>query len=179
MESREDRPSAPNAERPVTNAPEGGKVNRIAAHTQGLFADLREWIDLRVDLAILEVEERLDAFKNDLALGITIAVFALFAAFFSLTTVALGVGWLLGHPFWGFLAVSVALILIIVTLRVTKPALTPPSNLLEALRGEEPRGGDQRQPRPASAAVDAEEPSDDRETADRETAGTQARQDPM
>ncbi len=156
MESLDDRPSAPNAERPVEEAPEGGKVHRIAAHTQGLFADLREWIDLRVDLALLEMEERLDAFKNDLALGVTVAVFAFFAAFFSLTTVALGVGWLLGHPFWGFLAVSVALILIIVTLRVTKPALMPPSNLLEALRGEKTASDGERSARPASAAVEEE-----------------------
>ncbi|MCS3683408.1 phage holin family protein [Salinibacter ruber] len=154
MESLDDRPSAPNAERPVEESPDGGKVSRIASHTQGLFADLREWIDLRVDLAILEMEERLDAFKNDLALGLTVAVFAFFAAFFSLTTVALGVGWLLGHPFWGFLAVSVALILIIVTLRVTKPALMPPSNLFESLRGERAASDEGPSSRPASAAVD-------------------------
>jgi len=144
----------------VEKAPKGGKVSRIAAHTQGLFADLREWIDLRVDLAILEVEERLDAFKNDLALGVTLALFAFFAAFFSLTTVALGVGWLLGHPFWGFLAVSVALILIIVALRVMKPDLVPPSNLLETLRGEREGGGGERAARPASAAVEAEDASE-------------------
>jgi ABC-type multidrug transport system permease subunit len=113
-----------------------------------------------VDLAILEVEERLDAFKNDLALGITLALFAFFAAFFSLTTVALGVGWLLGHPFWGFLAVSVALILIIVTLRLTKPALVPPSNLLESLRGKRADAEDERSARPASAAVDTEDASE-------------------
>ena len=154
MESLDDRPSAPNAERPVEESPDGGKVSRIASHTQGLFADLREWIDLRVDLAILEMEERLDAFKNDLALGLTVAVFAFFAAFFSLTTVALGVGWLLGHPFWGFLAVSVALILIIVTLRVTKPALVPPSNLFASLRGERAVPDEGPSSRPASAAVD-------------------------
>jgi len=154
MESLDDRPSAPNAERPVEESPDGGKVSRIAAHTQGLFADLREWIDLRVDLAVLEMEERLDAFKNDLALGLTVAVFAFFAAFFSLTTVALGVGWLLGHPFWGFLAVSVALILIIVTLRVMKPALMPPSNLFESLRGERVASEEGPSARPASAAVD-------------------------
>ncbi len=154
MESPDDRPSAPNAERPVEESPDSGKVSRIAAHTQGLFGDLREWIDLRVDLAILEMEERLDAFKNDLALGLTVAVFAFFAAFFSLTTVALGVGWLLGHPFWGFLAVSVALILIIVTLRVTKPALIPPSNLFESLRGEQAASDEGPPSRPASAAVD-------------------------
>ena len=60
MESLDDRSSAPNAERPLTDAPESGKMRRIATHTQGLFEDLREWIDLRIDLAILEVEERLD-----------------------------------------------------------------------------------------------------------------------
>ncbi|WP_103029952.1 phage holin family protein [Salinibacter altiplanensis] len=154
MESLDDRSSAPDAERPTEKPPEGGKVSRIAAHTQGLFTDLREWIDLRVDLAILEMEERLDTFKNDVALGLTIAVFAALAAFFSLTTVALGVGWLLGHPFWGFLAVSVALILIIVALRVAKPALMPPSNLLESLRREQDVSGDESPARPASAVVD-------------------------
>lgn len=131
-------------------------MDRIAAHTQGLFTDLREWIDLRVDLAILEVEERIDELKNQVALGITFALFGFFAALFSLTTVALGVGWLLGHPFWGFLAVSVALILVVVALRVTKPELMPPSNLLRALREERARAYEEadRSSRPASAAVE-------------------------
>lgn len=136
-------------------------MNRIAAHTQGLFTDLREWIDLRIDLAILEVEERIDEFKNQVALGITFALFGFFAALFSLTTVALGVGWLLGHPFWGFLAVSVALILVVVALRVTKPELMPSSNLLRALREERARAYEEtdRSPRPASVAV-GEDPAD-------------------
>ncbi len=136
-------------------------MDRIAAHTQGLFTDLREWIDLRIDLAILEVEERIDELKNQVALGITFALFGFFAALFSLTTVALGVGWLLGHPFWGFLAVSVALILVVVALRVTKPELMPPSNLLRALREERARAYEEtdRPSRPASAAVE-EDPAD-------------------
>jgi hypothetical protein len=136
-------------------------MTRIAAHTQGLFTDLREWIDLRIDLAILEVEERIDELKNQVALGITFALFGFFAALFSLTTVALGVGWLLGHPFWGFLAVSVALILVVVALRVTKPELMPPSNLLWTLREERARAYEEtdRPSRPASAAV-GEEPAE-------------------
>ena len=136
-------------------------MNRIAAHTQGLFTDLREWIDLRIDLAILEVEERIDELKNQVALGIAFALFGFFAALFSLTTVALGVGWLLGHPFWGFLAVSVALILVVVALRVTKPELMPSSNLLWTLREERARAYEEtnRPSRPASAAV-KEEPAE-------------------
>jgi hypothetical protein len=147
----------------VKDASQGGKVSRIAAHTQGLFEDLREWIDLRIDLAILEVEERLDETKNDIALGVTLAIFGFFAALFALTTVALGVGWLLGHPFWGFLAVSVALFLVVGILRLTQPALVPPSNLFRSLRGERAAAADEddRPARPASAAVNEEEPEAD------------------
>jgi len=161
MESLEDHSTASDATSPLEDVPEGGKMNRIATHTQGLFTDLREWIDLRIDLAILEVEERIDEFKNEVALGVTFALSGFFAALFSLTTVALGVGWLLGRPFWGFLAVSVALILVIVALRVTKPELMPPSNLLRSLRKNRVRAhedGD-RSPRPTSAAV-GEDPAD-------------------
>ena len=160
MESLDDRSSAPNADRPLQDVPEGGKVQRIAAHTQGLFTDLREWIDLRIDLAILDVEERIDEAKNQVALGVTLAVFGFFAALFSLTTIALGVGWLLGHPFWGFLAVTVALLLVIVALRFTKPALVPPSNLLQTLRGDRAAARDDQSPRPASAAIGKEEPEE-------------------
>lgn len=160
MESLDDRSSTPDPEQSLKDVPHGGKMSRIAAHTQELFADLREWIDLRVDLAILEVEERIDEAKNEFALGLSLAIFGFFAVLFSLTTVALGVGWLLGHPFWGFLAVSVALLLIVVILRVTQPALVPPSNLLRKLRGERPDAArDDHRPRPASAAVE-EDPTD-------------------
>lgn len=159
MESHDERSSAPNAEPPRHGAPRGGKMQRIATQTQRLFADLREWIDLRLDLAILEVEERIDEFKNEIALGVTFALFGFFAALFSLATVALGVGWLLGHPFWGFLAVSVALILVVVALRVAKPNLMPPSNLFHTLRGNRAGAadGEEPSPRPASAAVEPEQ----------------------
>lgn len=155
MESLDDQSTASDSTSSLTDVPEGGKMNRIAAHTQGLFSDLREWIDLRIDLAILEVEERIDELKNEVALGVTFALFGFFAVLFSLTTVALGVGWLLGHPFWGFLAVSVALILVLAALRVTKPELMPPSNMLRTLREERARAYEDtdQPPRPASAAV--------------------------
>jgi len=156
MESLDDRSSVPNGEHSLDDVPEGGKLERIAAHTQGLVTDLREWIDLRIDLAILEVEERIDEAKNEVALGVTLAVFGFFAALFTLTTIALGVGWLLGHPFWGFLAVTVALILVVVTLQATQPALVPPSNLFESLRGDRATAAKEQasRPRPASAAVE-------------------------
>jgi hypothetical protein len=164
MESLDDQSTASDGTSPLRDVPEGGKMNRIAACTQGLVTDLREWIDLRIDLAILEVEERIDEFRNKVALGITFALFGFFAVLFSLTTAALGIGWLLGHPFWGFLAVSVALILVVVALRVTEPDLMPPSNLLRVFREGRSRARREREeadrpPRPASAAVGEESPA--------------------
>ncbi|MFB6274355.1 MAG: phage holin family protein [Salinibacter sp.] len=161
MESHDDRPSVSESDRSLTDVPDGGKAQRIAAHTQGLFEDLREWIDLRIDLAILEVEERLDETKNDIALGLILAIVSFFAALFALTTIALGVGMLLGHSFWGFLAVTVALFLIVVGLRVTQPALVPPSNLFESLRGGRKEGSDDSSARPASAAMEDASSRDD------------------
>lgn len=123
--------------RAPSDAREGGKLRRIAGHTQGLVEDLREWIDLRLDLAILELEERVDALRNEVALSVTLAFFGFFSALFVLVTIALGLGWLLGHPFWGFLIVSGVLVLISVVLSQVRPDLLPSSNLFEEIRGGE------------------------------------------
>lgn len=116
--------------------PTGGKLERIAGHTQGLVDDLREWIDLRLDLAVLELEERVDTLQNQIALGITMAILGFFAGLFGLTTLALGLGWLLGHPFWGFGIVFLGLVLIAGVLRAAKPELVPRPPLFEKMRGD-------------------------------------------
>lgn len=139
MESNQDRSSAPNMHRgpsPNADVSENGKLRRIASHTQGLVGDLREWIDLRLDLALLEMEERVDELRNEMALGLVSALIGFFAALFVLTTVALGVGWLLGHSFWGFLIVSGLLLGGLGILRAAQPALLPSSDLYQSVRGE-------------------------------------------
>lgn len=133
METIPDRSSA-SQEGPSNEGPTDGRLGRIAGQTRGLVEDLREWIDLRIDLAVLELEERVDDFRNEVALGITLAFFGFFAALFVFTTAALGLGWLLGHPFWGFLIVSVLLSLFVAVLARTRPDLVPSSNLFERLR---------------------------------------------
>ena len=134
--------------------PRGGKLNRIAGHTQGLVEDLREWIDLRIDLAILEVEEKVDTLRNEVALGLTLAFFGFFAAMFVLTTTALGLGWLLGHPFWGFLIVSVVLLAVVAALAKARPDLVPPSKLYDQLRGDGDDSSQEERPvRDAQASV--------------------------
>jgi hypothetical protein len=151
METLQDRSSG--GEGPPADRPSGGKLGRIAGHTQGLVEDLREWIDLRVDLAILEVEEKVDALRNEVALGLTLAFFGFFAALFVFTTAALGLGWVLGHPFWGFLIVSVVLVLVVVALAKARPDLVPPSGLYDQLREGADEEEAERPVRDASASV--------------------------
>ncbi len=157
MESHQDLPSAAEDAGSPARPPQNGKLDRIAVHTQGLITDLREWIDLRIDLAFIELEERVDDLRNDLALGLTVAFLGFFAVLFGLTTVALGLGWLLGHAFWGFLIVSALLLLIVVALRAARPALLPSSDLFEKVRGRGDRSGaseeEDRPSREASASI--------------------------
>lgn len=153
MDPLQERSSESDAGAP-SDVPQGGKLHRIAGHTRGLVEDLREWIDLRLDLAILELEERVDEIRNEAALGLTLAVFGFFAALFGLTTVALGLGWALGHPFWGFLIVSVVLVLIVAALSQARPDVLPSSNLFEQIRGTDGEASmDDRTLRETDAAV--------------------------
>lgn len=156
MESLQDRSSDSEEARPV-DVPRGGKLGRIAGHTQGLVEDLREWIDLRIDLAILEVEEKVDTLRNEIALGVTLAFFGFFAALFVFTTVALGLGWVLGHPFWGFLIVSGLLVLTVLSLARARPDLMPPSNLYEQVRGGETESENDRPVREADVSESGED----------------------
>lgn len=134
MESLPDRSRSTQDRGVPASRPSGGKMERIAGHTQGLVEDLREWIDLRLDLAVLELEERVDTLANQIALGVTMALLAFFAGLFGLTTAAIGLGWLFGHPFWGFAAVFLGLVLLLVVLRAAKPELVPRPPLFQKLR---------------------------------------------
>ena len=160
METLQDR-STSSGDGPPADRPQGGKLGRIAGHTQGLVEDLREWIDLRIDLAILEVEEKVDTLRNEVALGLTLAFFGFFAALFVFTTTALGLGWLLGHPFWGFLIVTGILLAVVTALAKARPDLMPPSNLYDDLRGESDDDADEDRPiRDARASVSGDAGAD-------------------
>jgi hypothetical protein len=115
---------------------DGSRLGRIAGHTRGLVEDAREWVDLRIDLAVLKIEERVDEARNEIALGVIMAVLATFATLFVLSTIALGLGWALGHPFWGFLLVSAGLVGGSAGLYRARPDLLPPSGLYNQLRDE-------------------------------------------
>ncbi len=126
MEARPERPR-PLPGSPVPSdhlLPSGAnKVERIAQHSKALVDDLTAWVDLKVKLTKLEVEHTIQEKTSEVVVKvIPLVVFAL-AGFFLLVTVALGLGWLLGHPFWGFLIVTLGLALVGFLLRRNAPAI--------------------------------------------------------
>ncbi|HYE96101.1 MAG TPA: phage holin family protein [Rubricoccaceae bacterium] len=84
------------------------KVARISDHLAGVSEDLREWVELRIALAKAEVTEQAKLYAGQAAAGVV----ALLALLFGLVALAHGLGAWLGHPGWGFLAVTVLLVLV-------------------------------------------------------------------
>lgn len=126
MESVPERSSTPTngTPQPERQLPSGrNKLTRVTQHTRGLVEDLMSWVELRIQLAQIEVEERIEAKANQLALNAVLGVVAGLAGLFALLTLAFALGAWLGHPAWGFLIVTALLGLLLVVLRAARPQL--------------------------------------------------------
>lgn len=111
--------------KPEGRLPSGlSNLDRITQHTIGLAEDLTSWIELKLKLTQLEVEEIIDRRLNKILVGLVAGVTGFLALFFGLVTAALGLGEWLGRPVWGFLIVTLFLALIAGGLMVIKPNLT-------------------------------------------------------
>ena len=88
------------------------KVESIAQQSKGLFDDVKEWIDLKIQFTWLDIQAKIDAVKQDALVGAIVAVLGILGVIFALLTGALGLGAWLGHPAWGFLIVTGLLFLI-------------------------------------------------------------------
>lgn len=87
--------------------PQGtGKAHRIGRETRGLFEDFTAWVELRLRLAQLDAQGYIRQKIDEVTLRIALAAVAFLSGLFALVTLALFAGWLLGHPAWGFLAVT-------------------------------------------------------------------------
>ncbi len=90
------------------------KLDRITTESKGLVDDVKAWVDLRIKLVKTEVEQEVkeqanEAIQDVIPVAIP-AVIGILGALFALVTTALGIGWWLGRPFWGFLAVTLILL---------------------------------------------------------------------
>jgi hypothetical protein len=128
---RMDRPSAldrrlpppvPPAPRADLRPAPGRKaaIARAADHAASLSGDLREWVELRIELVRAEIREKVEevqamAKHKGIGVGLLVAalVLALYALGFLLAAASAGLASWLGHPAWGHLATGGLLLLIV------------------------------------------------------------------
>ena len=100
--------------------PHQGKLARIGDHVASLSTDLKEWVELRIDLAKAEVREAVNTLKASLKRkGIAVAflaaagVLALYALGFLFGALAWGLAALLGSAWLGMLVTSLLLFVVV------------------------------------------------------------------
>jgi hypothetical protein len=95
---------------PIALPPHGGRVQRVQQHVTGLAEDVREWVELRIKLAQAEAETFVQKKVHTIVMRTIPLVVAGLAGLFLLITLALFLGWWLGHAAWGFLIVTLLLL---------------------------------------------------------------------
>lgn len=109
---------------PDRQLPSGrNKVERISDQTKGLFDDFTSWVELRLKLFQAEIQEKVESKVNETVIKVAPFVAAAIGGFFALVTLALFLGWWLGHPAWGFLCVTLLFALITGVLLARKKRL--------------------------------------------------------
>jgi len=87
-------------------APHRGKVARISDQLAGLSEDVREIVELRIQLVKREVMDQIEGRISTVKGQAVVGALAAMTGVFLLLSVGLGLGMLLGHAFWGFLIVT-------------------------------------------------------------------------
>jgi uncharacterized membrane protein YqjE len=97
-----------------------GKLERLATHTRGLAEDVRTWIDLKLELTKLEIEEKIEEkIRGIMMLGV-LMVLAVLVVVFALVAASFGLGHWLGHPAWGFLCTTGALMVALLIVKAIR-----------------------------------------------------------
>lgn len=110
------RPVPPIPARPPSSS---SRLERIGDHAASLSKDLREWVELRIELTKAEVREKLDeitasAKRKGVTIGIAAgaALLALYGLGFVFGAISAGFASWLGHEAWGDAATAVLIFLI-------------------------------------------------------------------
>lgn len=92
--------------------PHRNKVERVADHATGLVDDVKEWVDLRIELVRGEIEAFIDSRVGALRGLVVVGIAAAITGMFALVTLGLGLGALFGRRYWlGFLVLTLLLAL--------------------------------------------------------------------
>lgn len=122
----------PHAPETLAQLPVGrNKMTRITEHSKGLVGDLTNWLELKMKLVQVEIEEKIDARVNQLVSVAIVAGIALLGVVFLLISLGMGAAALLiaiglSRPlsyFLGFLAVTLVLFALAGILQSMKPHL--------------------------------------------------------
>lgn len=105
------KPERVDASAPPVPASPPGRLDRVVNEARTLSGDVVEWVNLRIELTKLEIQEQINEKKADAISGAVAGILALFGVIFLLTAAAWGLGAWLGHPGWGFLIVAGVLLL--------------------------------------------------------------------
>lgn len=99
------------------------KVTRVADELAGLSEDLRDWVELRVQLIKAEIQEKIDGRLSAVKGLAVFGVIAAITGLFGLVTLAVGLGAAFGGRYWlGFLIVN---LLLAIGAAVSKRMLAP------------------------------------------------------
>jgi hypothetical protein len=99
------------------------RLQRIGTQTKGLIDDLKSWVELRMELTQIDVEERVEDKVSEAMAGAALVALGALTALFLLIAAAFGLGELLGHPGYGFLVVGGVLLVVTLIIRQVRPRL--------------------------------------------------------
>jgi len=103
--------------------PEGGRLKRLTGETRGLVDDLKEWVDLKIQLIQLDFEDRVRQAANQAALTAVVIVVGLLAVLFGLIAAGEALGAWFDSRSLGFLALAGILALVAIVIHLAKPRL--------------------------------------------------------
>lgn len=103
--------------------PSSSKVQRIASQTKGLVEDVKSWVDLKVSLAQIDIEDKVNVRLNSAIVNGAVAILALGVVFFLLVAAALALGAWLDNTVYGFLLVAAALLILLLLVLAVRPSL--------------------------------------------------------
>lgn len=109
------------------NGPEGrtgdGPLKRITGESRSLFDDLKAWVDLKIQLIQLDIEDRIRQAANQAALTAIVIVIGLLSLLFGLVAAGEALGAWLDSRSLGYLVLAVALALLAAIIHLARPRL--------------------------------------------------------
>lgn len=95
----------------------------MAEQARGLIDDVKSWMELRVELTQLEVEDRVEEKVNAVVVTAGLAMLALVTSLFLLVAAAIALGDFFGNAALGYLAVAGFLLVVTIVAYLVRPRI--------------------------------------------------------